>query len=153
MLFVTIYTCRGRVWDQTSGDCFQREICIDSVHWGVILVSLIWSREVSTIQWSLCRVNYGERFGTAAICPHCGGFRNTGSLFSEVPMYRTEHVPLHTCACKNNWFCCHQCTIIIYAQAAHRWWRRGRGKLNFFRFSVAIHSNLSMSPFSFVEQK
>ena len=50
-------------------------------------MSVIRSREVSTIRRSLCTVNYREQFGTAVSCPHCGGFHNRGSPLSEVPLY------------------------------------------------------------------
>ena len=65
-----------------SRDCLL--ICIDFVHWEVTLASIIRNREVfaTRIRRSLCIVNYNrKRFGTAAFCSHCGGFRNMGSPF------------------------------------------------------------------------
>ena len=56
-------------------------------------MSLIHSREVSTIWRLQCTVNYRERFGTTASCPHCGGFHNRGSPLSEVPLHITGTSP------------------------------------------------------------
>ena len=58
-----------------------------------LLVSVIRSRKVSAIPKSLCTGNYWEWFGTTAFCPYCGGFCNTGSLFSEVPLYMRTYRP------------------------------------------------------------
>ena len=70
---------------QVSWDCpFSVGKLYRFVHWGVTSVSVIQSKDVSAIRRLLCTVNCREWFGTAAICPHYGGFRNTGSPFSEV---------------------------------------------------------------------
>ena len=51
-----------------------RFLCIDFVYWGVTLVSIVWSREVSAMRRSLYAVNYSKWF--VAFCSHCGGFCN-----------------------------------------------------------------------------
>ena len=43
---------------QVETVCFQREVCINFVRWGVTSLSIIRSKEVSAIQRSLCTVNY-----------------------------------------------------------------------------------------------
>ena len=66
--------------------CSQRENCVDFVRWGVTLVSVFQSREFSAIQRSLCKVNYGDWFGTVACCPHREGFRNREGSYLKVPL-------------------------------------------------------------------
>ena len=62
---------------------FRVEICKD-FGWGVTLVSVIWSMEVSATRMLLCTVNCKEWFGTAATCLHSG---DRGSPLSKVPRY------------------------------------------------------------------
>ena len=92
----------------------RREIWIDVVHWCVTLVSVIQSREVSTMWRSLCTVSYRQWSGTMAFCPHCGGFRNTGSPFSEGPLYM-HIIILCTCTCSRGtvlYFACSACSLL-----------------------------------------
>ena len=83
-----VFKNRNNSFTLLSRDCqFSDRHLYWFVHWCVTLVSVTRSREVSAIRRSLCTVNYRDWFGTAAIYPHCGSFRNTRSQLLEVSLY------------------------------------------------------------------